>query len=196
MNARTIAGMVLAVSLGTAAVGIRSGQAEDFDAWREFDSRVIKGFRIAPVRLNLKGKNPRLVGLRSYIVNAQGGCNDCHTAPPYEEGGNPFMGQPEQINREGYLAGGVAFGPITSRNLTPRANGRPANLTWDQFREVMRKGTDFKNRHPEISPLLQVMPWPVYGNMNSLDLLAIYEYLKAIPSRPTPMPPPATTVAP
>lgn len=187
MNAKAIASLVVAVAIGTTAVNIRSGRAEDFDAWREFDSRVGKGFRIAPVKLNLKGKNPRMVGLGSYIVNAQGGCNDCHTAPPYAEGGDPFMGQPEQINTGGYLAGGTPFGPgITSRNLTPRANGRPANLTSEQFLEVMRKGTDFKNRHPEISPLLQVMPWPVYGKMNTLDLLAVYEYLKAIPSLPTP----------
>ncbi len=32
--------------------------------------------------------------------------------------------------------------------------------------------------------LLQVMPWPVYGKMTDRDLIAIYEYLSAIPSRP------------
>ena len=121
------------------------------------------------------------------------GCNDCHTAPPFAEGGDPFMGQPEKINTAGYLAGGAAFGPFISRNLTPRANGMPANLTFEQFREVMRKGTDFKNRHPEISPLLQVMPWPVYGKMTALDIRAMYEYLSAIPSLPTPPPPPPPT---
>jgi hypothetical protein len=182
--------LVLAAAVGVVAVGIRSSQAEDFNARRDFDSRVARGFRIAPVKLRLRGLNPLLVGLGSYIVNAQGGCNDCHTAPPYAEGGDPFLGQPEQINTAGYLAGGTPFGPFTSRNLTPRANGRPANLTWAQFLEVMRKGTDFKNRHPEISPLLQVMPWPVYGKMTTLDLMAIYEFLKAIPSIP-----PATTPA-
>ncbi len=31
---------------------------------------------------------------------------------------------------------------------------------------------------------LQVMPWPVYRNMTDLDLRAIYEYLRAIPSLP------------
>ena len=53
----------------------------------------------------------------------------------------------------------------------------------------MRKGTDLKNRHPQISPLLQVMPWPVYGKMSTLELMAIHEYLKAIPSLPTTVPP-------
>jgi hypothetical protein len=28
------------------------------------------------------------------------------------------------------------------------------------------------------------MPWPVYKNMTDLDLRAIYEYLRAIPSLP------------
>jgi hypothetical protein len=182
--------VVSAVVLGGGLFGAAIGQADDFDAWRDFDSRIERGFRIAPVPLQLRGLNPLLVGLGSYIVNAQGACNDCHTSPSFAEGGDPFMGQPEQINKARYLAGGAVFGPFTSRNITPRANGLPANLTLDQFREVMKKGTDFKNRHPTISPLLQVMPWPVYGKMTPLDIRAMYEYLRAIPSLPSPTPPP------
>ena len=147
-----------------------------------FDSRVQEGLRIAPVELKTRGLNPALVGLGSYIVNAQGGCNDCHTNPSYAPGGDPFAGEPEKINADAYLGGGTAFGPFTSRNLTPRASdGRPAGLTLAQFMEVLHKGTDFKDRHPQISPLLQVMPWPVYGKMSDRELEAIYEYLKAIP---------------
>jgi hypothetical protein len=178
------------VVAGVGLFGATLGQADDFDAWKDFDSRIQRGFKIAPVPLKLRGLNPALVGLGSYIVNAQGGCNDCHTVPAFAPGGDPFAGQPEQINKAGYLAGGAVFGPFISRNITPRANGRPANLTFEQFREVMKKGTDFKNRHPQISPLLQVMPWPVYGKMTSLDIRAMYEYLSAIPSLATPTPPP------
>ena len=145
------------------------------------DSRVQRGYEIAPVPLTVKGLNPALVGEGSYIVNAQGGCNDCHTNPPYAEGGDPFMGEPTVVNPDAYLAGGTAFGPFTSRNLTPNASGLPASLTLKQFTEVLRKGTDFKNRHPLISPLLQVMPWPVYGQMSDREIAAIYEYLSAIP---------------
>jgi hypothetical protein len=181
---------VLAVTTGVTVFGVRSTRAEDFDFVKDFESRVRRGYQIAPVPLRLRGLNPFLVGLGSYIVNAEGGCNDCHTSPPYAEGGDPFMGQPEKINAAGYLAGGTAFGPFVSRNLTPRANGLPANLTFAQFKETLRTGKDLKNRHPEISPLLQVMPWPVYGKMTNLDLLAVYEFLRAIPSLPTPQPPP------
>lgn len=143
------------------------------------------GFDIAPVPLNLRGKNEQLVGLGSYIVNANGGCNDCHTNPSYEEGGDPFQGQPERINRRGYLAGGREFGPFVSRNLTPDRNGLPGGLTYSQFLLTMRHGIDLKNEPatPFPSPLLQVMPWPVLGKMTDLQLRAIYEFLSAIPSR-------------
>jgi hypothetical protein len=190
MNTRlTVGAAILMFTAGVTVLGVRNGQAQEFDYRQDFDSRVLKGFRISPVPLNLRHLDPALVGLGSYIVNAQGGCNDCHTSPPYAKGGDPFSGEKEQINIHGYLAGGTPFGPFVSRNLTPRANGMPANLTFEQFREVLRKGTDFKDRHPEISPLLQVMPWPVYGKMSALEIRAIYEFLRAIPSLATPPPP-------
>src|SRR4249920_400829 len=67
--------------------------------------QILRGFEIAPVKLNLAGKDWALVGLGSYIVNTTG-CNDCHTHPNWAAGGNPFMGQPEQINTAQYLSGG------------------------------------------------------------------------------------------
>ena len=151
--------------------------------------RIVRGYRIAPVPLNLRGKDLALVGLGSYIVNGQGGCNDCHTDPEYVSGGDPHNGEPEQINTEQYLAGGgTGFGPFVPRNLTPDANGLPAGLTRAQFLRVMRTGVDLKALPPPVpSPandLLQVMPWPVYRKMIDRDLNAIYEYLKAIPSLP------------
>jgi hypothetical protein len=143
---------------------------------------INKGFAIAPVRLNLQGKNRDLVGLGSYIVNAQADCSGCHTSPSYVPGFDPFRGEVEKVNTKNYLAGGQSFGPFVSRNLTPEANGRPAGMTFEQFRLVMRTGIDLDKAHPQISPLLQVMPWPVYRKMTDTDIRAIYEYLSAIPS--------------
>jgi hypothetical protein len=91
------------------------------------------------------------------------------------------LGQPKKINTANYLAGGMQFGPFTSRNITPEANGLPAGLTLSQFMEVIRHGTDFDHLHPQISPLLQVMPWTVYQSMTDRDIQAIYEYLSSIP---------------
>ena len=158
--------------------------------------RIVRGYLITPVPLDLRGKDPVLVGLGSYNVNAKGGCNDCHTAPPFAPGGDPFAGEPKAVNAARYLAGGVPFGPPgdpntpVSRNLTPRAStGLPAGLTWQQFRRTIRTGEDLKHRQPfapsETNDLLQVMPWPVYQDMTERDLRAIYEYLRAIPSLPS-----------
>ena len=158
-------------------------------------SRIQQGADLAPVPLNMKGLNPALVREGSYIVNAHGGCNDCHTVPSYAPGGNPFAGEPELINAPCYLAGGAVFGPFVSRNITPRANGLPAGRTLEQFKQIMHEGTDFRNP-PDTTPILQVMPWPVYGKMLDRELEAIYEFLRAIPSinprpafcQPPPMP--------
>jgi hypothetical protein len=46
------------------------------------ESEIQRGFQIAPVTLNLSGKNPSLVGLGSYLVNGPGDCIGCHTTPP------------------------------------------------------------------------------------------------------------------
>ena len=169
----TVAGL----ALGAVLVG-RSVLSGDDD---ESESRIRQGFAIAPVHLELHGRNRALVGLGSYIVNAQGGCADCHSCPTYAPGHNPYLGKPKQFNADTYLAGGVPFGPFTSRNITPdETTGKP-ELSFAQFKEVLRKGTDFEQLHPMISPTLQVMPWPIYQSMTDHDIRAIYEYLRSIP---------------
>jgi hypothetical protein len=172
------------------------------------ESKVRKGFQIAPVPLNLKGKDHELVGLGSYIVNAQADCDGCHSAGPQTEflpGGNPYFGQPEKINPATYLGGGRDFGPypgpnssvhIISRNLTPDKTGRAeGGETFAGFLHIIRTGEDVDHLHPTCSAtvttnclpppfkgeLLQIMPWNVYRNMTNRDLRAIYEYLSAVP---------------
>src|SRR5262245_9699231 len=85
-------------------------------------NRILTGLKISPVRMNLSRKNIVLVGLGSYLVNAAGACNDCHTNPPFQDGGNPFQGQPEKINQANFLAGGMMFGPFISRNILREIN--------------------------------------------------------------------------
>ncbi len=149
----------------------------------DLQQQVETGYKINPVPLDTSGKNVILLGLGSYIVNAQSGCNDCHTSPSYAPGGNPAMGQPEQINVAGYLAGGQQFVPpgVVSRNLTPE-NGLPGGRTYAEFQQIMRTGIDLDQAHPQLGPLLLVMPWPSYQKMSDRDLLAIYTYLSAIPA--------------
>lgn len=169
--------------------------------------RVKQGLAIAPVPLNTERKDLNSVGLGSYLVNAGGDCNGCHSAGPptqYAKGGNPYMGQAAVVNRATYLGGGRDFGAfpdargphIISRNLTPDYTGMAAGgMTEDMFLLTIRTGLDHDLRHPTctsapdgtcIPPpfngsLLQVMSWPVYRNLTDDDLKAIYAYLSSIP---------------
>ena len=186
------------------------GRADD--SGENSDSRIERGVDIAPVPLNLEGKNRALVGLRSYLVN-QGGCDDCHDTGPaaqFARGGNPFFGQPKQVNPATYLGGGRNFGKISgppspdiiSRNLTPSTKtGLPeGDHTFEEFLTIFRTGKDFDHLHPNCSALvttncfptnppnppfngdlLQIMPWPNYQELTDHDIRAIYEYLTAVP---------------
>jgi len=60
------------------------------------ESLIKRGFEISPVPLNLTGKDAKLVGLGSDIVNAVSDCNSCHNGggPPnfnYAAGGIPTL---------------------------------------------------------------------------------------------------------
>jgi len=142
-------------------------QAQESEA-----SLIQQGFAIAPVPLNLAGKNHALVGLGSYLVNAVGDCNGCHTAggPPnfnYASGGNPYFGQKQVVDPAVYLSGGANFGPVgtptgpfgyagpnmITRNLTPDQFGRPeGGHTLSEFKQILRTGTDFDHIHPTCTP--------------------------------------------
>jgi len=165
----------------------QKGKAANVD--NESESKIKRGLEIAPVPLNLTGKNRALVGLGSYIVNVTGDCNGCHhralsDSSPYAPGHDPFAGEPKQVEQAGYLAGdNPNFGPVfIPRNLTPDKTGRPeGGASFQEFVKTMRTGVDPDQAHPQISTLLQVMPWPQFQDMTDNDLRAIYEYLSAIP---------------
>ena len=173
-------GAMLALLSTSAQIGKAQAGGEDSQ------SKIARGFAIAPVRLNLARKNRARVGLGSYLVNAVGDCNGCHYSgsSEYAAGGNPFMGQPKQLNQAGYLGGGNSqFGPIfLPRNLTPDKTGLPAGGTsFEEFQQIIRTGIDPDHAHPQFGPYLQVMPWPAFQDMTDNDLRAIYAYLSAIP---------------
>src|SRR6202158_57367 len=108
LAAVVLVGMFITSPRGQASGGSNHGQDDA--------SKIKRGFAIAPVPLNMAGKNPALVGLGSYIVNAQGDCNGCHSAGPATEfvpGRNPyFRDQTEKINPATYLGGGRVLPPI------------------------------------------------------------------------------------
>jgi hypothetical protein len=113
------AGILLAgkVSITSASKSGEMATAQ-FPGAQEFSPAEIEraqlGLAISPVQINAGfGRTRVLVGLGSYLVNGVGGCNDCHTNPPYAEGGDPFRGQQTKVNPANYLAGGVKFGQFT-----------------------------------------------------------------------------------
>ena len=158
----TFAGVALAMMLRSPGAQAQDGQNNDDE------SLIHIGLKIAPVPLNLEGKNRDLVGLGSFIVNAQADCNGCHTAggPPnfnYAAGGNPYFGQKTVVDPTVYLSGGSNFGPVgtptgplgyagpnmITRNLTPDNTGRPeGGHTLSEFKQIMRTGIDFDHIHP------------------------------------------------
>jgi hypothetical protein len=166
-----VAAALLSLAFLGVLVSSSHGRAQD---WRDHDQKCDKrkidiGFRVAPVPLNLKGKDEELVGLGSYIVNAENDCNFCHTGgttPPnfnFLPGHNPYFGQPKKTDPATYLAGGTPFGTvgtptgpnnyagpvIVSRNLTPDKTGLPeGGHTLKQFLEIIRTGVDRDHQHP------------------------------------------------
>jgi hypothetical protein len=159
------AGAALAFIVTTSGISYADNDKKD-----DIDRSVVQqGFDASPIpkeELNLKGKDPAMVGLGSYLVNTIGDCGGCHTFPrsldPGAPGtnptnpnaGNPFKDtSPDQsltgqivanFNKTHYLAGGRCFGPVMSRNITPdptRGN-LPLGLTEADFFKVMRLGED------------------------------------------------------
>lgn len=169
---------VTALSVGLLRWGSRASANED-----DLSVEVRIGLSIAPLPLNLRGKDRNLVGLGSYIVNAQSDCNGCHSTNQYLTNGDPYKGQKKVVDKAAYLRGGQAFGPFISRNLRPEIGaGLPAGRTYQQFLSIIRHGTDYDNP----GSLLQVMPWPAFQDMTDHDILAIYTYLWALPAVPPP----------
>jgi hypothetical protein len=174
MTSRSAAKIVLvaatSASIVFAAISIKAPRAHADDD--DTNSKIQIGFAIAPVPLNLSGRNKALVGLGSYIVNAVGDCNGCHTggvAPNfnYAAGGNPYFNQHAVVNPAVYLSGGMDFGPvgtptgpnsypgpdIIARNLTPNKDGVPeGGMSLGQFKQIMRQGPDFDHIHPTCTP--------------------------------------------
>jgi hypothetical protein len=155
---------LLAVGMTISSPGRAASDAQD-------EKRMIKiGLDLAPVPLNLSKKDPDLVGLGSYVVNAVADCNGCHSDPStsYTATGNPFFLVPpngpysgtKKVDPAFYLGGNQDFGAlgpppspdIISRNLTPDKTGMAAGgHTRIEFVQIMKTGVDMDHAHPNCS---------------------------------------------
>lgn len=102
-------------------------------------------------------------------------CGECHT---WKENGK-VIGQP--------LAGGMPFvmpdgSIVRSANLTPDKETGLGN--WEEesfvklFKSLAKAGKKGKNLKP--GELQTIMPWTMYGGMDSTDLQAIFKYLQSL----------------
>lgn len=112
-----------------------------------------------------------LVAYGKYIANA-GACNECHTA--VDEKGN-FIGVTYAGGREFKFPDGTIE---RSANITPHPTKGIGGWTEEYF--INR----FKSRADTIAPVKpgefqSIMPWGMYGGMDTLDLKAIYAYLRS-----------------
>lgn len=105
-KATAVIGAMLLVGAGALFVWAAESSAQPGNNGQ---SEVQRGFDIAPVPLNLSGKNRSLVGQGSYYVNGVSDCIGCHTA----EGGGYLGG----VSRSGRSSAGISR--RTSRGIPP-----------------------------------------------------------------------------
>ena len=173
--AASAAGIIALVGLSLGAQKVHAdGGADDQGSYEEL-AKI--GLRIAPAFINISGKDRTLVGLGSFIVNAQSDCTGCHGSDPANEflpTNNPYLlapnNSPAKYNQATYLGGGQNFGPvgpgivtdtssplyggpglgpnIISRNLTPDHTGNPeGGRDLRTFMTILRTGHDFDQLH-------------------------------------------------
>jgi hypothetical protein len=145
---------------------------------------------ISPVALGSVGTRDvttqALIGRGSYLVNAVGGCNDCHTNPDRDP-------TTLAINTTQFLTGGRVYAvppplaPIfrisrsMSANLTGANNGALTVLGGSLllFDEILTTGLHVED--PVVTPLAWPMPWQHYRSLVGTDLGAIFAYLNTVP---------------
>ena len=109
----------------------------------------------------------------SYLVNAAA-CIECHTK--VDKG---------QIIPELAFGGGRQFqmpnGLLTSANITPDNTTGIGQWTSEMFVARFKAYTDSSHYQTEVADKVNtIMPWTMFGGMDSLDLVAIYKYLRTV----------------
>ncbi len=117
--------LALAVLVGGTLLASQAARASDIpDTYTA--QRIIKGYEVTPVPVDLTGKDPLQVGMGSYIVNTVGLCNHCHSSAQYYkavqpltattasgQGGNPYLlpppNGPYAFSGERRFDGGAVF---------------------------------------------------------------------------------------
>src|ERR1700739_3996341 len=114
------------------------------------------------------------VAYGQYMINAAN-CRECHTKQDKgKEVGEPFSGGFEFKMPDGST--------VRSANITPDNETGIGQLTREMFIAKVKAFADRGYHAPIVKPgqVNTIMPWDMYGGMDTTDLGAIYTYLRTV----------------
>ncbi len=134
---------------------------------------ILRTMAVTPDPQSIPAKTD-LVAYGKYIATAAS-CNECHTAVD-DKGvhiGVPFSGGRSFQFPDGTIE--------RSANLTPHPTTGIGNWTEEYFLSRFKMHADSANQAGKLKPgeFQSIMPWTMYAGMDSLDLKAIYVFLKS-----------------
>jgi hypothetical protein len=149
---------------------------------------VNRGFAISPVAYTIASlpvASQSQFGRGSYLVNAVGGCSDCHTNPSRTMAGDVETAQ--------YLSGGAVFAvppPLyatlgivrsMSADLEGATQGSIATglIGFPQFVGLLTTGEHVEDPMP--TPVAYPMPWEHLKNLTLDDMESVFTFLTNIP---------------
>ena len=145
------------------------------DSAPDFPMSIILNTIPKPAELQTKPPKSDLLAYGAYMTNAAG-CAECHTK--VEKG---------QIIPELKFGGGRDFkfpdgSVLLSSNITPDKDSGIGNWTEEIFIAKFKSYADSSYTTPAVAPgeFNTIMPWTMYGQMNTEDLAAIYAYLRTV----------------
>ena len=134
---------------------------------------LLKTMAVNPAPDKLPAKTD-LATYGRYVATAAA-CDECHTAT--DDKGN-FIGIMYAGGREFKFPDGTI---LRSANITPHPKTGIGNWTEDYFIGRFKMHTDSTGLAKKVAPaeFQSIMPWTMYGGMDSLDLRAIFTFLKS-----------------
>jgi mono/diheme cytochrome c family protein len=135
---------------------------------------LLKTMAATPAPEKRPSKND-IAAYGKYIANLAA-CNECHTA--VDDKGK-FIGVTYAGGREFKFPDGTI---LRSGNITPHPTTGIGSWTEEYFLQRFKMHTDSTAMTKKVNPgeFQSIMPWVMYGGMDSSDLKAIYTYLKSL----------------
>lgn len=136
---------------------------------------ILPTMAVKPEPNTIPNKND-LQAYGKYVATAAS-CNECHTA--VDDKGK-HIGAPFSGGRTFHFPDGTI---LRSANITPHPATGIGNWTEEYFLNKFKMHADSATNAQKLKPgdFQSIMPWTMYAGMDSLDLRAIYAFLKSLP---------------